>query len=145
MYPEYMQESIKKVEASRPKRLELAKQTKEIVQPMTEAERKEVLNKLGSLPEIQPRLVYGENVAQAYQFVATGNAELGFLALSQVMKNGQLIKGSAWVVPNDLHGPIRQDGVMLARGEGNLAAESLMDYLKSAKAVAIIRAYGYRL
>ena len=103
----------------------------------------EVLKHLDLLDAVQPRLVQGENIAQTYQFVASGNAELGFVAVSQIMKNGKLISGSAWMVPDNLHAPIRQDGVMLVNGKGNAAASALMAYLKSDKAKAIIRAYGY--
>ena len=103
----------------------------------------EVLKHLSLLEAVQPRLVQGENIAQTYQFVASGNAELGFVALSQITKDGKLIKGSAWIVPTNLHAPIRQDAVMLVNGKGNAAASALMAYLKSDKAKAVIRAYGY--
>jgi len=103
----------------------------------------EVLKHFRLLEAVQPKLVQGENIAQAYQFSASGNAELGFVAVSQIMKNGKLIKGSAWFVPDNLHAPIRQDAVILANGKGNAAASALMAYLKSDKAKAVIRAYGY--
>ena len=103
----------------------------------------EVLKHLSLLDAVQPRLVQGENIAQTYQFVASGNAELGFVALSQITKDGKLIKGSAWIVPTNLHAPIRQDAVMLVNGKGNAAASALMAYLKSDKAKAVIRTYGY--
>ncbi|MEW6132128.1 MAG: molybdate ABC transporter substrate-binding protein [Pseudomonadota bacterium] len=105
----------------------------------------EVMEKLGVLESLKPRFVLGENIAQTQQFVVTGNAELGFVALSQVMKNGKVGEGSAWVVPAKLHTPIRQDAVILASGRGNAAAEALMKYLKSARAAAIIKSYGYAL
>lgn len=103
----------------------------------------EVLQKLGLLETVQPRFVQGENIAQTWQFVASGNAELGFVALSQVMKDGKLASGSAWTVPASLHAPIRQDAVILARGKGNAAASALLVYLKGEKAKGIIRGYGY--
>jgi molybdate transport system substrate-binding protein len=103
----------------------------------------EVLKNLGLLETVQPRLVQGENIAQTYQFVASGNAELGFVALSQVTRDGRLTQGSAWIVPAHLHAPIRQDAVILANGKDNAAASALMAYLKSDKAKAVIRAYGY--
>jgi molybdate transport system substrate-binding protein len=103
----------------------------------------EVLKNLGLLETVQPRLVQGENIAQTYQFVASGNAELGFVALSQVTRDGRVTQGSAWIVPAHLHAPIRQDAVILANGKGNAAASALMAYLKSDKAKAVIRAYGY--
>lgn len=94
---------------------------------------------------LEPKLVQGENIAQTYQFVSTGNAELGFVALSQVFEDGRIAKGSAWVVPAELHEPIRQDAVILKNGEGNAAASAFMDYLKSDKVKAIIRSFGYEI
>ena len=105
----------------------------------------ETLTKLGLLTALQPRFVQGENIAQTHQFVATGNAELGFVALSQVFKDDKLSGGSAWIVPANLHQPIRQDAVILAKGLHNPAAKALLDYLKGDKAKAIIKSYGYDL
>ncbi|HUW49417.1 MAG TPA: molybdate ABC transporter substrate-binding protein [Sulfuricella sp.] len=105
----------------------------------------EAMKKLGVFDALQPRLVLGENITQAYQFVATGNAELGFVALSQVAKDGKVTEGSAWIVPQNLYSPIRQDAVLLAKGKGKAAAEQFLKYLKSDKAAAIIRSYGYEL
>ena len=102
-----------------------------------------VLTKLGLLESIQSRLVTGENITQAYQFIETENAELGFVALSQVMTDGKLTRGSAWIVPANLHEPICQDAVMLASGKDQPAAKALLEYLKGAKAAAIITSYGY--
>jgi len=104
------------------------------------------LARLGIAEEtLQGRLVLGENITQAHQFVATGNAELGFIALSQVYRDGKLTGGSAWIVPAEYHAPIRQDAVILAKGKDNPAAAALLDYLKGPKATALIRAYGYDL
>ena len=105
----------------------------------------DVLNGLGLMPALAPKLVQGENIAQTYQFVATGNAELGFVALSQVFADGKLTQGSAWAVPAALHAPIRQDAVVLATGKDNAAAAALMAYLRTDKARAIIRSFGYEL
>lgn len=105
----------------------------------------DVLNGLGLMPALAPKLVQGENIAQTYQFVATGNAELGFVALSQVFADGKLTQGSAWAVPAGLHAPIRQDAVVLATGKDNAAAAALMAYLRTDKARAIIRSFGYDL
>lgn len=105
----------------------------------------ETMTKLGLYERLQPKLVQGENISQAQQFVSTGNAELGFVALSQVWKDGKLSSGSAWIVPSNLYSPIRQDTVILKKGEANPAARALETYLKSDKAKAIIRAYGYEL
>lgn len=103
----------------------------------------ETLTALGRLEAVQPKFVQAENIAQAYQFAATGNAELGFVAVSQIFKDGRIAAGSAWLVPARMHTPIRQDAVLLARGRGKPAAVSLLDYLKSDKARAIVRSYGY--
>ena len=103
----------------------------------------ETLNRLGLQAALQPKFVQGENIAQNFQFVSTGNAELGFVALSQVIEGGKLKRGSAWIVPPGLHAPIRQDAVVLARGRDNPAALALMKYLKQDQARAIIKAYGY--
>lgn len=105
----------------------------------------EALKTLGLLDPLQPRLVTAENIAQAYQFVASGNAELGFLALSQVYQDGRIAQGSVWIVPQNLYKPIRQDAVLLTRGKGKPAAEALLKYLRGDKAKAIIRSFGYEL
>lgn len=105
----------------------------------------EVMNKLNLAARLQPRLVQGESISQAQQFVSTGNAELGFVALSQVWKDGKLSSGSAWIVPAKLYAPIRQEAVILNKGDANPAARALVSYLQSDKARAIIRAYGYGL
>jgi len=99
---------------------------------------------LGVYDSLQPKLVTADNIGQAYQFVSSGNALLGFVALSQVLKNGQ-IQGSSWVVPANLYTPIRQDAVVLDKGKGKPAADALMKYLKSDKAKAVIKSFGYEL
>ena len=104
-----------------------------------------VLTKLGLLDAIESRFVTGENITQTYQFIETENAELGFVALSQVMIDGKLTRGSAWIVPANLHEPIRQDAVLLTSGKDQPAAKALLEYLKDAKAAAIIKSYGYAL
>ncbi len=104
----------------------------------------ETLTSMGLLDRLRPRFVEGENIAQTYQFVATGNADLGFVALSQVIKDGKLSGGSSWIVPAKLHKPIRQDAVLLAAGRDNPAAGALAAYLKSDRAKSIIRSYGYQ-
>ena len=105
----------------------------------------QVLDKLGLAGQVQHKLVMGENIGQTYQFVASGNADIGFVALSQVWQDGRLIGGSAWIVPSMLHAPIRQDAALLKRGEANAAARALLDFLKSPRAQAVIRRYGYDL
>jgi molybdate transport system substrate-binding protein len=103
----------------------------------------EVLTKQGLLATLAPKFVQGENISQTFQFISTGNAELGFVALSQVMQDGKINSGSAWIVPGAMHSPIRQDAVLLATGKDNAAARALLEYLKSDKAKKIIRSYGY--
>lgn len=105
----------------------------------------EAMTKLGVLADVQPKIVQGDNIAQTYQFIATENAQLGFVALSQVISDGRLAQGSAWIVPADLHAPIKQDAVLLTSGKDNPAAAALLAYLKSEKVRAVIRSYGYEL
>ena len=90
------------------------------------------------------KIVTAENISQSYQFVGSGNALLGFVALSQVLKDGK-IEGSAWLVPASLYEPIRQDAVILEKGKGKPAALALMKFLKGDKAKTVIRSYGYDL
>ena len=100
----------------------------------------QVLQRLKLWSTLQPRIVRGENIAQAHQFVATGNAKLGFVALSQVMKTGG---GSQWRVPQSMYTPIRQQAVLLKRGKDNAAARALIAYLKGAQGRAVIERFGY--
>ncbi len=105
----------------------------------------QALGKLGLLEALAPKFVQGESIAQTYQFIATENAALGFVALSQVQVDGRIAQGSAWLVPANLHEPIRQDALLLNSGRSNPAAAALLQYLRGDKARAIIRAYGYEL
>lgn len=105
---------------------------------------RDALQQLGIWRQLQPKLVIGENIAQAHQFVSTGNAELGFLAFSQI-RGEDRSPGSEWLVPRSLYTPIRQDAVLLTQGKGNLAAEQFMYYLRTEPAKALIRSYGYHL
>lgn len=105
----------------------------------------ETLKAQGTHDRLSPRFVLGENIAQAHQFVASGNAELGFVALSQVTRDGKLAEGSAWVVPASMHAPIRQDAALLVRGKDNPAAAAFLAFLKGDKARAVIRGFGYDL
>jgi molybdate transport system substrate-binding protein len=105
----------------------------------------EVIDALGLSDSLRPKLLSGESVAQVAQFVATGNAELGFVALSQVAAPGQRVVGSYWLVPARLYSPIRQEALLLQRGANNQAARAICEYLKSAKARDLIRSYGYAL
>lgn len=95
---------------------------------------------LGVFARLRPKLVRGNNIAQTYQLVKTGNAELGFVALSQV---ALLDEGSRWIVPRRLHPAIRQDAVLLKRGQDNAAARAFIAFLKGAQARAVKEKYGY--
>jgi molybdate transport system substrate-binding protein len=97
-----------------------------------------------NLPQLPPaRQVQGESVGQVYQFVASGNATLGFVALAQIQSEGRIEKGSAWIVPAHLHEPIRQDAVLLIAGRDHAGARALLAYLRSEPARAIMRTHGY--
>lgn len=102
-----------------------------------------VIKARGLADALSQKIVTGESVAQAYQFVFTGNAELGFVALSQVVVPGKPPIGSHWVVPPSLYGEIRQDAVLLKTGEKNPAAAALLAFLRTEPARRIIQAYGY--
>lgn len=103
----------------------------------------EVIKARGLTEAIAPKLVTAESIAQAYQYAATGNAELAFVALSQVAVPGKPVVGSYWLVPSTLYSEIRQDAVLLKAGEKNPAATALLAYLKGDAAKAVIRDYGY--
>lgn len=98
------------------------------------------LRALGVYDQVQPRLVFGNNVAQAYQFVISGNAELGLVALAQVATHAG---GSRWLVPAELHPALEQDAVLLQPGAGNPAARAFLDFLRTPAARAVIARYGY--
>ncbi len=104
----------------------------------------EAMKALGVYASLQPKIVTAENISQAYQFVSSGNSQLGFVALSQVRKDGKM-EGSAWQVPANLYTPIRQDVVVLENGKGKPAAEALLKFLQADKAKAIIKSFGYEL
>lgn len=89
--------------------------------------------------------VMGENIAQTYQFVSTGNADIGFVAVSQIVENGLLKSGSTWIVPPKFYRPIKQDAVLLNSGVHNVAAKEFIAFLQSEKARTIIRTFGYGL
>jgi molybdate transport system substrate-binding protein len=100
----------------------------------------EVMTNLGVHAHLQPRIVEGKSISQTHQFVATRNAELGFVALSQVVADET---GSRWMIPRNLYAPIRQDAVLLKTGEANEAANAYVAFLKGPEAMAIIEKYGY--
>jgi len=101
----------------------------------------ETLRSLGLYDAVKPKLVTGASITQAYQFVATGAAELGFVALSQLVAEKG---GSRWVVPETRHAPIAQQAVLLNNGRDSAAAKAFLIFLRGPEAAAIIRRYGYR-
>lgn len=105
----------------------------------------ETLKALGLADSLQPKIVLAESIGQAQQFVSSGSAELGFIAYSQIHKDGKLIDGSYWLVPSKYYSQIRQDAVVLNKGKGQAAVTALTAFLKSPTAAAIIKSYGYEL
>jgi molybdate transport system substrate-binding protein len=100
----------------------------------------EVLGNLELLEPTRKKWLQGENIAQTYQFVGTGNADLGFIALSQVINQSDY-----WPVPTKLYQPIRQDAVLLKRGGNNVAAKAFLHFIRSEQGQSIIRSYGYKI
>lgn len=105
----------------------------------------EALQKMNLWDKVQSKLVTGESIAQTYQFAASGNVELAFIALSQITKDGKITEGSWWIVPADMYNPIKQAAVQLTAAKDKVAAQAFLQFLKSEKAVAIIRSFGYGL
>jgi molybdate transport system substrate-binding protein len=103
----------------------------------------QVLERLGLAQTLAGRLVTGESVAQAWHFVVSGNAELGFVSLSQPVAAGRLAEGSYWIVPEELYAPIEQVAVLLGPGGEKPAARAFMAFLRSREAVARIEVLGY--
>ena len=103
----------------------------------------QTLRSLRLWEKIKPRLVYGENIAQTFQFVSSQNAELGFVAHSQVLSSNIHQLGSRWDVPPTLHDPVIQEAVLLNRGATNLAARAFLEYMKTPSGQTIIRRHGY--
>jgi molybdate transport system substrate-binding protein len=105
----------------------------------------QAIDKLGLTSALTPKLVQGESIGQAFTFAATGNADVGFVAMAQVLEGGRLKRGSMWVVPQALYSPIEQDAVVMQKSAGNEAAQALMKLLKSPNIKDLIRSYGYDL
>lgn len=103
----------------------------------------EVLRNLNLEQATRSRWVLGENIAQTYQFVASGNVDLGFVALSQVQRDGRIERGSAWIVPAELYSPIRQDAVLLAAGADSPGTRALLQFVRGERGRAIIESHGY--
>jgi len=103
----------------------------------------QVLRRLGVWDLVESRLVRGENITQTFQFVSSGNAALGLVALAQVQALTPARRGSYWIVPTNLHDPLRQDAILLRRAAKNVAARALLDYLRTPAATSAIRHLGY--
>ncbi len=102
------------------------------------------INKLGIMNIIKQKIIMGDNINSTYQYIATGNAELGFIALSQIMKNGNINNGSYWIVPASIIPPIKQDAIILAKGAKNLHIIQFLNFIKSEKIQSLIKNYGYQ-
>jgi len=102
----------------------------------------ETMKALGVYDALQPKIVQGNSIAQAFQFVDTKNAEVGFVALSQLYA---VKDGTRWLVPADLYAPIRQDAVLLRKGADDEASKAFLAFLKGPEARAIIERFGYGL
>jgi molybdate transport system substrate-binding protein len=105
----------------------------------------QAMQKLELWEGIQSQIVMGESLGQTMGFIESGNAQLGFVALSQVLDPKIKGKGSRWDVPTNLHEPIKQDVILLTKGKNNPAAKALMEFMGSPQAKAIIERYGYEL
>ncbi len=103
----------------------------------------ETLIRLGQYQQLKSKIVWGENIAQTYQFVFSGNAELGFVSTSQIMRDGKITQGSAWMIPESMYTPILQDAVLLSKARDSIAAQKFLDYLYSKQAREIIQQFGY--
>lgn len=102
----------------------------------------EALKRLGAYDGLNSKLILGNNIAQAYQFVATGNATLGLVAKSQLKENNS---GATWILPKELYPPIHQAAVLLTNAKDNQTARDFLDYLKSEQALTILKKYGYEI
>ena len=105
----------------------------------------DVLKKINVYQKIKTKIVEGQNIGQTYQYVSTQNVIAGFVSLSQVYRNGQIIEGSAWIIPSALHRPLNQDALLLLHGKNNKTAISFLAFLHSNAAQAIIRSFGYHI
>lgn len=105
----------------------------------------QTMQKLELWDRLQPQIVMGENLGQTMGFIESGNAQLGFVALSQALDPKVKGKGSRWDVPINLHEPIKQDVILLTKGKDNQAARALMEFMGSPQAKTIIERYGYEL
>ena len=106
---------------------------------------KQVLRKKGFWDQLQAKLVRGENISQTFQFLVTGNADIGFIALSQLRKNQKELKGYSWTIPSEWHDPIRQQAILLKRAKRNKTALEFLNFIKSNRVQKIIESYGYSI
>ncbi len=105
----------------------------------------EALQKMKLWDRVQGKLVTGESIGQTYQFAASGNAELAFIALSQIARDGKVSEGSWWIVPAEMYSPIKQSAVQLSAARDKAAAQAFLKFLQTEKAKAVIRSFGYEL
>ncbi len=105
----------------------------------------QVMQQLELWESLQPQIVMGESLGQTMGFIESGNAQLGFVALAQVLDQKITRQGSRWDVPNNLHEPIKQDMILLTKGKDNAAAKALMEFMRGPQANTIITRYGYEL
>ena len=105
----------------------------------------QVLRKKGFWDQLQAKIVRGENISQTFQFLVTGNADIGFIALSQLRKNQKKLKGYSWKIPSEWHDPIRQQAILLMRAEKNKTALEFLNFIKSRRVQKIIESYGYSI
>jgi len=105
----------------------------------------QVLRKKGFWDQLQAKLVRGENISQTFQFLVTGNADIGFIALSQLRKNQKELKGYSWTIPSEWHDPIRQQAILLKRAKRNKTALEFLNFIKSNRVQKIIESYGYSI
>ena len=106
---------------------------------------KQVLRKKGFWDQLQAKLVRGENISQTFQFLVTGNADIGFIALSQLRKNQKEFKGYSWTIPSEWHDPIRQQAILLKRAKKNKTALEFLNFIQSNRVQKIIESYGYSI
>jgi len=105
----------------------------------------QVLRKKGLWKKVQNRLVRGENISQTFQFVMTGNADMGFIAFSQFGRDQKQRTGYSWTIPEEWHGPIRQQALLLKRAKTNKSALDFLNFLQSKRIKKLIESYGYSL
>ena len=104
----------------------------------------QTLSKLGLTQQLQSKIVNGDNISNTYQYVASGNDQLGFVALAQIMQKGKISQGSSWIVPTSINPLIKQDGIILKAGASDPNVTKFINFMRSESALTILRTYGYR-